>query len=198
MAGEPPPSSTSAELSDDRLPATRLLRTAGEAVLFLTLFGGVWAFAGDLPEWEFVLAVGVALLTGIWITRCVIYRRLSLRPDFVSVGLSGLILISAVQLIPLPVGLVSVISTGAAHAHRQFRPAQDEVIDQEQGPPAARPSFVTLSLDTSLTRKFLTEVLAVLLVYTVCRNWLSSRGAFRRFAWAATVTGFLLSVFAFV
>ncbi len=120
MAGEPIPSSTSVELSDDRLPATRVLRAAAEAVLFLTIFGGVWAFGGDLPEWEFALSLGVALLTGIWVARCVLYRRLSLRPDFVSAALSGFVLISAIQLIPLPQFLVSVLSPGASHAHPDF------------------------------------------------------------------------------
>ncbi|HEY2784805.1 MAG TPA: O-antigen ligase family protein [Fimbriiglobus sp.] len=197
MAGEPIPSYPSGEIADDRLPATRILRAAAEALLFFTIFGGVWAFAGDLPEWEFVLALGVALLTGIWVARCVLYRRLSLRPDFVSAGLSGIILISALQLVPLPQFLVSILAPSIADANKEYRPEADEVIQGEKGPAVARPTFITLSIDPSLTRKFLSEVLAVLFVYTVCRNWLSSRGAFRRFAWVATVSGFFLSLFAF-
>src|SRR5205823_4591986 len=122
MPAEPLPPPPAADPHDAPPPATRVLRPAAEAGLFPVIFGGVWAVRGVEAEWEFALGLGVGLLTLIWVARCVLYRRLSLRPDPVSAGLAGIVLLSAIQLVPLPVAVVSVLSPGAADVHRTFRP----------------------------------------------------------------------------
>lgn len=182
------------EHSEDRLPITRYLRVAGEAVLYFILVISPWAFGGVDPEWQFPIVLSTAILTFIWIGRCVFYRRITIRPDGVSLGIGGIMCLTAFQLIPLPLSIVSIISPNRAETFRQLVPetleqiASEDVIQQ-------RPSTLTLSADPSLTRHFLADMLVCLVVYTIARNWLATRGSIRRVATIIAFNTFALAMF---
>jgi tetratricopeptide (TPR) repeat protein len=168
----------------------------GEAVLYLILVISPWAFGGVDPEWQFVIALAVGLLTLLWLARCSFYRRLTIRPDGMTLGLGGLLCLTAFQLVPLPLGIVSVLSPARAEAYRALVPESLEQIGQE---PASegRPTSIPLTVDAELTRHFLADVLIVLLVYVIARNWLASRRSFRRLAIMAAANGTALALFSF-
>lgn len=155
-----------------------------------------WAFGGVDPEWQYPIAITIGLLIACWLVRGILYRRISFRSDWVSFGLAGLLLISAFQLIPLPMMLVSVLSPFRAADHRSLNPESLERIGPDD-PVAAPSSFVTLSVDPSLTRHFVAEVALLLGVYVVARNWLATRNSLRRFAWVMGVNGFLVAALGF-
>jgi len=174
-------------------PTGRALRRGGEAVLLLLAVGPPWAYAASQPKWEFAVAVGVAVMLLLWAAHAAVTRRFQVRADVVAVSLAGLVLWSVLQLVPLPLGVVRVISPGAAAVHEAFRPAVEETLPGE-GVGRPRPSVLPLSVDPDATRTFTVQLLALLLVYVVARNWLASPAAFRRLAWAATVNGLALAL----
>jgi tetratricopeptide (TPR) repeat protein len=182
--------------AEDRLPVTRILRMAGEAVLYFILVISPWAFGGVDPEWQFVIAAAVGVLTILWLARCVFYRRVTIRPDGVTLALGGLLCLTAFQLIPLPIGIVSILSPVRANEYRALVPESLERIGSEQVA-EGRPTSIPLTVDAELTRHFLADVLIVLFVYVIARNWLASRRSFRRLAIVAAVNGVALALFAF-
>src|SRR5438270_10913768 len=98
LTGEP-----SARPDDpDRLPAARHLRAAGEAVLLALVALAPWPFASNDPLFEFALTAGVVVLAALWAAHASLTRRFTFRIDVLSATLSGLVAVSALQLVPLP------------------------------------------------------------------------------------------------
>jgi O-antigen ligase/tetratricopeptide (TPR) repeat protein len=174
-------------------PAARFLRAAGEAVLLAMALLSPWAFGSVEPPYEFALSAGVLLLVALWAAHSAVTGRFRFRLDIVTTCLGGLVLWSAIQLVPLPEGVIAIASPARAEWHRTLLPQQSEVLPGEDGP-APRSAFVPLTIDPSATRTFLVRVLAVLLVYAAARNWLASRESFPRLAWGAALTGAALAV----
>lgn len=179
----------------DRTPIARYLRAGGEAVLLVLATLAVWPFAAADPVWEAATGGFVALLAALWAAHSAVTRRARFKPDLVSGCLAGLVLLAVVQLVPLPLGVVNVVSPARAEWHTTFIPAQFERLPDEPAA-EARPEFVPLSADPFATRTFAARVLAVFVVYAAARNWLVSKEAFRRLAWAGLVNGVALAVYA--
>ncbi len=179
----------------DRLPAARLTRAAGEAVLLALAFLSPWPFGGVEPPYELALSAGVLLLAALWAAHAALSGRFRFRLDVVSACLGGLVVWSAVQLVPLPEAVVGVVSPERLGWHRTLLPAVSEVIPGEPGP-VPRPTVLPLTVDPSATRTFLARVLDLLVVYAAARNWLATRASFPRLAWGAAVTGAALAVLA--
>ncbi|MDY3557829.1 O-antigen ligase family protein [Gemmata sp. JC673] len=190
----PRSSSASKHRASAASPVPRSLRGAGEAVLFALVTLAPWPFASNDPPFESALAAGVLLLVALWAAHAVATGRFALRPDVVTVSLSGIALWSAVQLVPLPESVVGVLSPARLEWHRTLVPDTSELLPGEVG--ATRPTALALSVDPAATRTFLARVLAVLLVYAAARNWLATPAGFRRLAWALTANGVALAVLA--
>ncbi len=183
------------DLDPSAAPVARWLRRVGEAVLLLLAVAPAWPFASVQAGWEFAVCLAVAALLTLWAAHAVVTRQFQFRTDVVAVAVAGLVVWSVVQLVPLPLGVVRVISPGAAAAHETFRPAVGETLPGE-GAAAPRSGSLPLSVDPDATRTFAVRVTALLLVYAAARNWLASPAAFRRLAWAATANGLALAVLA--
>ena len=179
----------------DRLPVARWTRAAGEAVLLALALVSPWAFGSAEPTYEFLLTTGILLLAALWAAHAAFGGPSRFRLDLVSICLGGLALWSLVQLVPLPEGLVGVVSPARAEWHRTLLPEQLEVLPGESGP-RPRSSWLPLTVEPAATRTFLARVLGVLVVYAAARNWLASRASFVRLGWAAAVNGVALAVFA--
>ena len=179
----------------DRLPVARWIRAAGEAVLLALALFSPWAFGCAEPAYEFLLTTGVLLLAALWAAHIAITGHFRFRPDVVSACLGGLALWSLVQLVPLPEGLVGIVSPARAEWHCTLLPEQSEVLPGEAGP-EPRSAWVPLTVEPATTRTFLARVLGVLVVYAAARNWLASRASFERLGWAAAANGVALAVFA--
>jgi tetratricopeptide (TPR) repeat protein len=178
-------------------PAARGIRTAAEAVLFGLVAFSPWPFASVEPAWEFVLLAGVFVLACLWAAHATLTRRFSYHPDLASACLLGLVLLTAVQLLPLPQSVVRALSPQAAEWHQTLIPETPELLPGESDADAPRRSDpLPLSIDPSTTRDFLVRLLAVFLAYAVTRNLVASGGSFRRLAWVGFATGVLLAVVA--
>jgi O-antigen ligase/tetratricopeptide (TPR) repeat protein len=179
----------------DRLPAARVTRAAGEAVLLALAFLSPWPFGAVEPPYELALSAGVLLLAALWAAHAALSGRFRFRLDVVSACLGGLVVWSAVQLVPLPEAVVGLVSPERLEWHRTLLPDVSEVIPGEPGP-VPRPTVLPLTVDPSATRTFLARVLGLLVVYAAARNWLATRASFPRLAWGAAATGAALAVLA--
>ena len=176
-------------------PTARAVRAAGEVTLMLLAFGTVWPFGSVEEFWESVATAGIALLTVLWAIHAILTRRLRLRFDAPAFILCGLILLSGAQLIPLPRGIVRIVSPSTVMWRQAMLPETGEQLPGETAG-AVRPTAYPISLDPSSTRLFAARMFALLAVYLAARNWLADRGSFRRLAWVALLTGVALAALA--
>ncbi len=176
------------------LPVARWLRTGGEGLLVSLATLSAWPFASVEPFWEHLLTVGVGLLVALWTAHAVLTRRFTFRFDLVSLALAGLLLLTAVQLVPLPLGVVKVVSPGRAEWHESFIPERLERLPGE--PDTPRPTALPLSVSPHHTRTLVARLLVLFAVYAAARNWLADYDTRRRFAWAAALNGVFLAILA--
>ncbi len=181
--------------SDSARRAADAVRAAGEIVLGLLAFGTVWPYGSVESSWESVAFGGVALLMALWALHTFLTRRLRLRFDAPALLVSGLILLSGLQLVPLPAGAVRIVSPSTVHWHEEMRPAASELLPGEADA-VPRPTSFPISLDPHATRIFACRMFALLAVYLAARNWLATRESFRRLAWGALLNGVALAAFA--
>ncbi len=179
----------------ERRPPARAVRAVGEVVLMLLAFATAWPFGSVEPFWEAIATGGVALLVGLWVLHGALIRRFKLRFDAPASLLCGLILLSGVQLMPLPPGVLRVVSPSSAHWHGTMRPSTAELLPGELDA-VARPTSFPITLDPTATRLFSYRMIALLAVYLAARNWLADRESFRRLAWVALFDGVALAAFA--
>jgi O-antigen ligase/tetratricopeptide (TPR) repeat protein len=189
-AGSPP-----IPAGHDDPPAARNLRAAAEAVLLALAAFAPWPFASANRTWELVLFAGLAVVAGLWAAHAAVTRRFAYRPDPVGGCLLGLVLLAAVQLVPLPEFAVRVLSPTRAEWHRTLRPATGEVLPGETPPGPPRPSWLPLTIDPAATREHLVHVAAIFLAYAATRNFVASPAAFRRLAWVGFANGTALALF---
>ena len=177
-----------------RLPVARNLRAAGEVVIFVLAFLTVWPFGSTNLYWKSYAGVGVALLCLIWAANGLITRQFRIHFDAITLALGGMLILSAFQLIPLPIGLVRIVSPSAVRLHERLQPTVSEQFSGEAAVP--RPTAIPLSVDVESTRNFAIRLTAIILIYAAVRNWVATRESLKRMAWAGMIVGVLLSLFA--
>lgn len=177
------------------LPTARLLRAGGEGLLVSLATLSAWPFAGADPYPEYLLTAGGLLLALCWAAHAAVTRTYRFRLDLASGALAGLILLTAFQLVPLPLAVVRVVSPARADWHEALLPAQLERLPGEPDPPP-RADWLPLTADPHATRTLLGQLVALFAVYAAARHWLADRHSLRRFAWAAMLNGVLLALVA--
>jgi O-antigen ligase len=182
-----------------RQRASHALGVAIEAVLIALVCLSPWAFGSVVPECEFILDFGVALVLLLWGLRMIAMGRLSWRSCPVTFCLAGLFLLGVWQLAPLPRNLLQRVSPGTARFYERLLPGQPELIgpavpEAEVHAAAGR----TISLYPQATRRLLLRILAVVALFAAVRNNLSAADALRRLGIAALVNGALLSLWGLV
>ncbi len=190
--------SRTSQPAEQRPRTAPLLRAAMEGIVLLMVCLAPWAFGAVQPAFEALLYAGVALLALLWAARAILEGTASWRRCPVTVGLAGLFLVGAMQLVPLPHGLLNRLSPTAAGLYRELLPENREALPPPHAVPAAvLPAGDTLSLYPAGTREELFRLLAVFLLFVVVRN-VASPGSLRRLALAATINGAALALFAFL
>lgn len=179
----------------NRLAAASILRAAGEAVTFLLAIAAVWPFASAGPEETLAFSVGVAVLALLWFTHALAVGEFRFRFDVVSVCLGGMICWAGFQLVPLPARVVQVIAPQRFEWNRTLVPERLEQLPGESQA-SERPRSIPLSVAPAATRRFIGDLLAILILYAAVRNFVATRAAFVRFAWLAAANAVVLAAFA--
>ncbi len=176
--------------------ASRVVRRLGTVVLLALVVLSPWPFACADPAFEALLSAGVFLLVALWAVHAALTRRFDCRFDVVSAALAGLVVWSAVQLVPLPEIVVGVVAPARLAWHRELVPEVLETFPGDPTPGPARPTYLPLTVDAAATRLFVARVLGLLLVYVAVRNWLATRDVLTHLSWAMTANGALLALVA--
>lgn len=152
-----------------------------------------WAF-GAVDAWaEFVLELGIALVTiqaAITGLRSDPTRRLLCLP---SLALAGLVLLAAVQAAPLPAGLLGRIDHTTAALRRDLVPSEPERILGDERSPVALPAS-TLSLEPGATLVTAARLASAWLLFQGVLGLGSGPASLRRFGLAIAVNATLLAL----
>ncbi len=177
-----------------------------EAVLLVLVCLSPWAYGAVHPGFEFLVDAGIAVLLTLWGIRMLLEGRLRWKKSAVALCLAGLFLLGVWQRTPLPRPVLALLSPGAARCYEQLLPDQPEtLLDGAAGSRAGPAPGSTLSLYPGARRRegsapplTADRLLAVLLVFAVVYNNLTSTGALLRLSIAVLINGFFLSLFALV
>jgi O-antigen ligase len=165
-----------------------------EAVLLLMVGAAPWLFGSVHPLAEFLLAGGVCLLALLWISRIVVERRAVWSPCSITLVLALLCALTVAQIVPLPRGLLAVVSPGMVDLRDKLLPKQPEVFPFAAETPHEIPSRAPISLAPWETRHVLVQMIAVLFVFSLVRSNFSSPETIYRLAIVAVFNGVALSL----
>lgn len=184
----------------DKEPAVRTdhtVRTAGVVLLLALVALSPWPFGSANPSGQFAVAVAILVLAGLWVAHAFLARGLHHRSNVVSVCLLGLVIITALQLVPLPEGLARLLSPTAVEWNRALIPEIPELLPGEGASDVPRrSSWVRLSVAPAATEDLLVQFLAVYLIYAIALNFAVDEQALARLAWVGFVTGVALALMA--
>src|SRR5262245_25381283 len=150
-----------------------------------------WALGGTLPEAVLGLKTATALVLLLWAARALITGSLPWRGDLPLGALGGLTLLAALQLVPVPIAALRLVSPDTVRTNEFLRPAVGETLPGEGGGPG-RPIAFSVSLSPPDTREFFSRLFALTLLYAAARSNLTGPGPLFRLAWACAVNGALL------
>lgn len=173
--------------------APTCIRRIGEAILLGMLPLSIAAFGGSQPFAETILIFLVAVLISLWAIHAILTRELHLQTDLPTLAFAGMILLTGLQLIPLPESVVGVISPSRLDWHRSLIPEHAEVLPGETSP-EPRSTWLSLTIDCSATRTALEQEMVIFLLFLATRNWLANRGSLRRLAVVGSITGALFAL----
>jgi tetratricopeptide (TPR) repeat protein len=161
----------------------------------LVLVAGLpWAFGGVDPVFELIYSIGIALLVLLWACVACLNGRLSFSRCPITFVLACLFVLGALQLIPLPHWLLSVVSPGAASINAEMLPTEPEWLTSTE--PAPAPSAMRpISMYPHATRASIFHWLEALILFAVIRHQLASVNAMRRLAYVAILTGIGIALF---
>ncbi len=165
-----------------------------EGVILLLVAGLPWAFGGVDPPFELALAAGVALLLVLWAAIVCVSGRFNWLRCAVAPALTGIVLLAAFQLVPLPQFVLRIVSPGTADLWATILPAEPEKLSDTVTAPAA-PTLRPISIYPHATRVELFRWLEILIVFTAVRNQIASTASMRRLALVVVVNGCALSLY---
>jgi tetratricopeptide (TPR) repeat protein len=169
-------------------------RWAIEAILIAMTVATPWALGGTYPGTGLAIRVGIALVLALWAVRSVLQLTVRFRSDLVLAALGGLTLLTAFQLLPLPVPVLNTLSPHTVDENVHLRPALAERLPSEPPIDHARPQAFPISLSPPDTLDAFTELFALVMLYAAVRANLDGPGAFVRLGWACTANAGLLTL----
>ena len=108
----------------DETPAVRTVqtvRTAGVVLILALVAISPWPFGCANPSGQFAVALTLLALVSLWTAYGILSGRFRYRSDAVAACLLGLVIVTALQLVPLPERFVRFLSPTAVEWNRGSR-----------------------------------------------------------------------------
>lgn len=184
----------------NRSTSERLIRGLIEAGFLLLLVLAPWPFGLVRPLPQAILYTGIAILLILWAIRLCLMEAPAFQVDTGLLCLTGLLLFNLFQTVPLPNWILDLISPHTNQLRHELIPQTPERLlgDAQPIPVPNLEQAQPLTFNTRVTESFAIPLFAILFVYALIRNNLSSIQARARFAWTAVVLGTVVAIFAFV
>ena len=189
-------SSADPDRSIKNLSTAWTIRVVGEVVLFALGTVSAWLYGGNTPHVEYILNLGIFVLVGLWLAYGAVSRHWRVKFDLISGCLLGLVVLSFVQLVPLPLDAVRLFCPARAELYEFLMPVQAERLVSESDPATIRPAMIPITVDATATKLLLGRLLSIFAVYTVLRSWLVSRTFVQKLLWVLIANGTALAVLA--
>lgn len=168
-----------------------------EAVLLALICLSPWAYGAVHPGFEFLLDAGIAVLLALWAARMLLEGLITWKNSAVAICLAWLFLLGIWQSTPLPRHVLDWLAPTTVRCYDQLLPQQPETLPNDAARcDASIDPGSTLSLYPGATQREATRLLAVLLVFVIVYNNLTSQGALIRLSWLVLLNGAVLSLFA--
>jgi O-antigen ligase/tetratricopeptide (TPR) repeat protein len=185
-------------ITRDETPAVRTVqtvRTAGVVLLLALVAISPWPFGSANPSGQFAVALAILALVGLWTAHAFLARQVRYRSDAVAACLLGLVIFTALQLIPLPEGVVRFLSPTVVEWNRALIPETPELLPGEtESDVPRRSSWLRLSVAPAASEDLLVQFLAVYLIYAAATNFALDRHSLTRLAWVGFATGVALAL----
>src|SRR6476660_4199583 len=124
---------------------SRFLRGTTEFVVLVLVVLCPWFIGGRPPFAEFLLSAGVALLLLLWAMYSISVGYVRFPSCTITLFLTGLFLFGVVQIVPLPTGVLGVISPTTSELYQQLLPTvREELPNGIEAPPSNFPSGSTI------------------------------------------------------
>jgi O-antigen ligase/tetratricopeptide (TPR) repeat protein len=170
-----------------------MLRGGMEVVVLAMAALSPWAFGGVDPVFELALDVGLFVLLGLWVALAIAAGRLTIARCPVTLVLALLFLAGLLQLLPLPSGLLRIVSPGTSEIREEIYPAKPEQLAPNST--AAGAPTRTVSVYPHATRIELFRWLGILVLFAAVRNQIASTESLWRLSLLMLVNGCLLALF---
>lgn len=152
-----------------------------------------WAFGGVDPVFDLLLSAALATLVAMWAAMAIASGKFTILRDPITFVLFLIFLLGVVQLIPLPSGLVRLISPGSGDVRTAFYPTVPEQLTATEQA-AGAPAWATISVYPHATRTELYHWLGVIIVFAAVRNHIATTNSLLRLSLVMLVNGCLLSL----
>ncbi len=174
-------------------------RLCGRWLLLVILLLAPWPLGCAGPSAQLVLVLSLYAVAALAVLVVLEEnRRPVLGRDGVLWCLLGLTVWTWLQRVPLPEGVVAVLSPQAAAWHRQLRPVMAELLPGEPGPPATRPGWLPLSVAPHETERLGWQLALLCGVYVAVRLLAGSGRWFRTVSAGGLALGVALALFGIV
>lgn len=161
---------------------------AMEGTVVVLALGSVWPFASVHPFFQWILYCGVGFLLVCWAVRALAEGRLLWKSCPVVALFAALCSMTILQIVPLPIGWVQVLSPNSVKLRQSVMPSAEEFGQ------SIEESTATISVDPGATRRELMNLIAMLGLFATIRTNLRDPGAFYRFAWLLAANGVMLAL----
>ncbi len=182
-------------LGRTRFQFEQVLRIGIESTVLAMVLAAPWYFGGVGSVVRFGFSIATAFMLLLWGWRLCIVRQWSMQGVGVLICLGLLTLLSALQLVHLPKGLLSSATTGGAETYSYYLPAERELLPDEN--PGSVVESHPLSISPSDTRDYFYSCVGITVLYAAVVNNIVSQAAFMRLAWLCAINGALLSLLGF-
>ncbi len=174
------------------------LRSAMELILLGLVCISPWALGSVRPVFQFWLYVGLGGLLVLWALRILVEWRFRWAHCPVAICLVGLFLFGILQTLPLSSDWLEWLSPATAKFYQDFLPTHRETLVGGETIPEVPLAGTTLSLYPGATKWFLSQLLAVFLLFAVVRNNIASWPSLWRLGLVVVVNATVMTLFGVV
>jgi O-antigen ligase/tetratricopeptide (TPR) repeat protein len=179
--------------------AKAFVRAGMECVLLAMIIAGPWMYGAVHPGFELVLDIGLAAMMVLWGVYMLLDRRLAIKRCPVTLALGFYLLLSVLQITPLPAFVIRAVSPATANLQERLLPEKPETVSAgEAGAARRQPGDSVFSLYPYASRTQCFRTLALFLLFVVVRNHLATAGCMTRFAFFSVLNGVALCMFGLI
>jgi hypothetical protein len=128
---------------------------AMEIVVLASVLAGPWMYGAVHPGFELLLDIGLAVLLLLWGVYLLLDRRLAIVRCPVTILFGSFVILSVIQITPVPIDVIRVLSPTTASLQEQLTPkTAEKVVADQPTSSTTQPGTAVFSLYPYASRSF--------------------------------------------